>query len=330
MPDDDAMTAERAGGGSASAADESLLGRFGGERPEPSQWVAAALAVAPERSRFASGGAQIELLTWGERGKPGLMFLHGNGAHADWWSFIAPYFADDYRCAAISWSGMGGSDWRDHYDLPTFAGEALGAIAAAGLAESGRKPVLVAHSFGGMPLMELAAHHPERIAGGVMVDSFVPPPDRKPEWTTRGAPARRYPQLAEALARYRFAPLQDSAYPELVDHLARHSLRWVEADADGPAGWTWKFDPKLWARMDRTSANDLFEQIALPIALIFGQDSLLVRADTAAAMQARLPNCPIATAIPHARHHIMVDQPIALVSALRVAVQAIARLSEAT
>ncbi|RHW19263.1 alpha/beta hydrolase [Sphingomonas gilva] len=310
------------------ADDGSLLGRFRGERPEASAWFAEAIAVEPSRSTFASGGVDIELLTWGEIGKPGLLFLHGNGAHADWWSFIAPYFARDYRCAAISWSGMGGSGWREAYDLPTFGAEACDAIAAAGLDRASVKPVAIAHSFGGMPLMQVGAHHADRIAGGIMVDSFVPPPDRKPRWTTRGAPTRRYPQLADALARYRFAPEQDSQWPEVVDHLARTSLRWMEADAHGEAGWTWKFDPTLWATMDRTGADALLERVDVPVALIFGEESLLVRAEAAQAMQARLRNCPIAIAIPHARHHIMVDQPIALVAALRVAVQAIAAVGD--
>ncbi len=60
-------------------------------------------------------GAAIETLAWGERGKPGLLFMHGNGACADWWSFIAPHFADTHRIAAFSMSGMGGSGWRDRY-----------------------------------------------------------------------------------------------------------------------------------------------------------------------------------------------------------------------
>jgi hypothetical protein len=33
------------------------------------------------------------------------LLLHGNGAHADWWSFIAPYLANNFRVAAMSWSG---------------------------------------------------------------------------------------------------------------------------------------------------------------------------------------------------------------------------------
>lgn len=309
--------------GSAAAADGSLLGRFNGEPPPAAAWFADAIAVTPDRSTFVSGGVPIELLTWGAIGRPGLLFLHGNGAHADWWSFIAPFFAEHYRCAAISWSGMGGSGWRESYDLPTFAQEACDAIEIAGLDQGPVKPVVIAHSFGGMPLMQVGAHHAGRIAGGIMVDSFVPPPDRKPRWTSRGAPTRRYPVLADALARYRFAPEQDSAWPEIVDHIARHSLRWAEADDAGEAGWTWKFDPQLWASMDRSGANALLEQVTVPMALVFGEESMLVRAEAAEAMQARLGNCPIAMAVPHARHHIMVDQPIALVAALRVAVQAI-------
>jgi pimeloyl-ACP methyl ester carboxylesterase len=315
-------------GDPSGEADGSLLGRYRGERPAPAPWFAEVMAHEPERSSFDVDGAAIELLTWGEVGKPGVLFLHGNGAHADWWSFIAPFFAPHHRCAAISWSGMGGSGWRESYSREGFAAEALRAIEVAGLDQGPGKPVIVAHSFGGTPLIEIGAHHGHCIAGGVMVDSFVPPPDRKPRWTTRGAPTRRYPELADALARYRFAPEQDSPWPEVVDHIARTSLRWADADDDGPAGWTWKFDPKLWATMNREGTNELIEQVTVPVALIYGGDSMLVRAEMVADTQRRLPNCPIAMAVPHARHHIMVDQPIALVSALQVAVQAIAALAE--
>ena len=75
--------------------DGTLLGRFDGENPPAARWFAAAIAREPERSTYEVDGAAIELLTWGDVGKPGLLFLHGNAAHADWWSFIAPLFADD-------------------------------------------------------------------------------------------------------------------------------------------------------------------------------------------------------------------------------------------
>ena len=42
----------------------------------------------------------------------GLLFVHGGGAHANWWSFIAPYFTRYFRVAAIDLSGMGDSGRR--------------------------------------------------------------------------------------------------------------------------------------------------------------------------------------------------------------------------
>lgn len=84
-----------------------ILARYEGLRPAAPSWFDAALARAPERTSFPSQGAEIELLCWGEIGGPGLLFLHGNGAHADWWSAIAPFFANEWRCAALSFSGMG-------------------------------------------------------------------------------------------------------------------------------------------------------------------------------------------------------------------------------
>ena len=71
-----------------------LLAPFHGEKPVAPQWFNDAIARAPVRTFTDVRGAAIETLAWGEHGKPGLLFLHGNGASADWWSFIAPFFAD--------------------------------------------------------------------------------------------------------------------------------------------------------------------------------------------------------------------------------------------
>ena len=86
-----------------------LLAPFHGEKPVAPQWFNDAIARAPVRTFTDVRGAAIETLAWGEHGKPGLLFLHGNGASADWWSFIAPFFAETHRVAAFSMSGMGGS-----------------------------------------------------------------------------------------------------------------------------------------------------------------------------------------------------------------------------
>lgn len=288
------------------------LARYGGSPPPRSPWLEAALAHAPERGSFDCVGAGIELLTWGKRGLPGLLFLHGNGGHADWWSFIAPHFAQGRRCAAISWAGMGRSGWREAYSVERYVDELLGAIAAAGLDVAG-PPLVIGHSFGGIPLIHAAANQPDRIAGGILVDSFVPPPERKtPGWVVSGRAPPRYASEAEIIMRYRFAPPQDSPHPDIVDFLARRSVR---QDPDS-GEWAWCFDPRMWATVDRTAADRFVEQVRIPMGLIRGEDSALVSRGHLEAMAERLPDCRFVTEVPGARHHVMVDQPQALVTAL--------------
>src|SRR5436190_7704861 len=139
----------------------SPLGPFNGAKPPAPPWFEWAIAQEPERNFVESGGAKIECLAWGERGKPGLLFVHGASAHADWWSFIAPFFADDYRVASISLSGMGASDWRETYTFEGFATEIWEGAKAAGLYEAPVKPIYVGHSFGGSQVFYSAARHPQ-------------------------------------------------------------------------------------------------------------------------------------------------------------------------
>ncbi|HXW28160.1 MAG TPA: hypothetical protein VEK55_02260, partial [Xanthobacteraceae bacterium] len=59
------------------------LAMLNGAPPPAPTWFQEALALPPARSLHRVEGAQIETLTWGERGRPGILFLHGNAAHAD-------------------------------------------------------------------------------------------------------------------------------------------------------------------------------------------------------------------------------------------------------
>jgi pimeloyl-ACP methyl ester carboxylesterase len=208
----------------------SLLGPFQGEKPPAPAWFDAALAVRPERSRLPVDGAEIELLTWGEIGKPGLLFLHGNGAHADWWSFVAPFFAPDWRVAAISWSGMGDSDWRPDYSAPTFAAEIFAAVAAAGLEAGGVKPILVGHSFGRLPhpvLRRRASRPPARRDPGRLQH----PAAGKALEGAAPAPRRRQPCLR--FARRRPGPLPAGAAAGLREPVHRRLHRPGVAQAGG-------------------------------------------------------------------------------------------------
>jgi pimeloyl-ACP methyl ester carboxylesterase len=291
---------------------------FHGEKPPAPAWFEAAIAEAPERRFIEVLGARIELLTWGKVGKPGVLLLHGNGAHADWWSFIAPLLAVDYRVAAISWSGMGNSDWRATYDVETFGAEILTAIEAGELEASGEKAVVVGHSFGGFPTLHCAVHHPERMKGVVMLDSSIHPPER--QWNgppPRQNPNRVYPDLITALGRFRLAPPQGCENLYIADFIARGALKPAPmADGSGE-GLTWKFDPGLWGNFTMPPQGALLAQVKCPLALVWGERSKLMGEETLSYMLRELPDDIIKFAIPDADHHVMIDQPLATVAALR-------------
>ena len=297
------------------------LASFAGEPPPAPAWFRAALADAPERSLVETPRGRIETLTWGERGKPGLLFVHGNTAHADWWSFIAPMFVADYRVCAMSLAGMGDSDWRDHYSSDDFAADAEAVARAGGLYEGGRKPVYIGHSFGGGQVFYAAACRPQQMHAAIIIDvGFRGPPEDAaakaqlqrldPPPAVRG-PTRVYPTLADALARFRLSPAQPAENLYIVDLLARRGLKQVEG------GWTWKFDPQMWEKLDRELIAAFFvapPRIDLPLAHIYGELSLL---RSIPGLQDAYPANGLLVGVPQAHHHVMVDQPLALVAAIR-------------
>ena len=316
----------------------SPLAPFAGAVPPAPAWFAEAIAQEPERTRVPVLGAGIELLTWGEIGKPGLVFVHGNSAHADWWSFIAPFFAKTHRVAALSVSGMGGSDWRDQYSFEIFATEIYEAAKAAGLYESGAAPVYIGHSFGGSQVYYSAGRHPERMSACLLVDTgFGGPPT--PEEAARmereavaaGAPAGRwrgpprssgahrvYPTLEMALGRFRFMPPQVPGNLYVADFIARRSLKRAPVSEGGEEGWTWKFDPALWSKLERSGMEAPATAVDVPMAHIYGARSAIIqRRGSASGSPDRLPIGTPRIVIPDSEHHIMVDQPLALVAALR-------------
>jgi hypothetical protein len=98
------MAAEPTGGGP--------LARFGGALVPGPAWFEQAVAQPFETSSVEVAGAKISYLRWGSRSRPGLLLVHGNGAHAHWWQYIAPFMAREYNVAAMDLSGMGDSGHR--------------------------------------------------------------------------------------------------------------------------------------------------------------------------------------------------------------------------
>ena len=298
------------------------LARFAGARPPAPRWYDEAIAHSPERTFNTVHGARIETLSWGRVGDPGVLLLHGNGAHADWWSFIAPFLAHGHRVTAMSWSGMGGSDWRSSYSMDLHVDEAFAVARESGLFEAARRPVFVGHSFGGFPTMACAARHGQRLHAAISVDTpLFTREQRAARHARRGPPrpphpSRVYPSVEAALARFRFMPPQDCEHLFLVDHIARGSIKEVRCE-DGAPGWTWRFDPFMWRDYDRgDSAGDL-ARVRCPFGLIRGARSALVRPSVFAYARSVAPPGSPAIEVPDADHHVMADQPLAFIAALR-------------
>ena len=288
-----------------------------GRKPPAPAWFEAALAQAPERGFVEVEGARVETLAWGERGKPGLIFLHGGGAHADWWTPLAPFFARDYRVVAPSFTGMGRSDWRSAYDFSQFgrearaAGQALGAYDAA-------PPLVVGHSFGSRVGKGLAHVHGDELAALVMVDPpYFAPQNRRPPSPPRATKSRRVQTSLEALvARFRLAPPQPCENPFVLDYIARNSARTAPTE-NGGEGWMLSIDPHFWERFPRVERLPFEETSLCPLALIRGATSSLFQPEDAAHLRSLLPPETPYFEIPEAHHHVMLDQPLAFVAALR-------------
>jgi pimeloyl-ACP methyl ester carboxylesterase len=307
------------------------LAIYRGEPPASPQWFKDAIAQEPQRVFVESLGSKLEVLTWGEIGNPGLLFVHGNSAHADWWSFIAPFFAEHYRVASMSLAGMGASDWREKYSFGDFAEDAEAVSRAVGLYEGGRKPTYIGHSFGGGQVFFAAVTNPERMHAAIMVDTgFGPPPEelakRQAQMEairnipTVDRPSRIYATLEEALGRFRLMPPQPAGNAYIADFIARKSLKRVPLPDGKEQGWTWRFDPNMWAKLDRQRmmGGDIGKvpEIVTPMVHIYGAKSRIVEHRKSGAPSPFPPGL-IEIEIPDAHHHIMIDQPLALVAALR-------------
>jgi pimeloyl-ACP methyl ester carboxylesterase len=276
-------------------------------------WFTRALEVPFEDCTVEVGGAPIHYLLWrADPAKPGLVFVHGNGAHAHWWTFLAPFFLADYQVAAIDLSGAGDSGRRDHYSPEQFAGEVLGVAEDAGF---GRDTIVVGHSFGGYITLKTGLLHPDRVEGVVLVDSAVRPPDFKWERDPRRSPIkpkRVYDTFEEAHERFRLMPPQDCGNRFILDYIGRHSLMQIDG------GWTWKFDDALFRKFEfDTNMHEDLARLKVRVGVIYGEDSYLFSQDIADFMFKVLDESVPFVGIPEAQHHLFLDQPLAFVSALR-------------
>jgi pimeloyl-ACP methyl ester carboxylesterase len=279
---------------------------------QPPGWFTAALAAPADEGSVDVAGARIAYRAWGPAGAPGLVLVHGTGAHARWWDHIAPFLeAEGFRVVALSMSGHGDSDWRDRYSLDQWSEEVM---AVASAARASGPPVIIGHSLGGGVALHAAGRFGGMLAGIVVIDTAVhegPLPAEMTGPEMGFGVGRTYPSREAVLARFRLVP-EHQVLPYVREHIAAWSVTLRENGQ-----WGWKFDQSLFAKMTAPPEPPAAAQRPGCRVAIFRAQHGLMTADMVDLLRGRLGQPAPAVEIPAAGHHVLLDEPLSLVTALR-------------
>ncbi|MEM9495852.1 MAG: alpha/beta hydrolase [Pseudomonadota bacterium] len=314
------------------------LAHLNGERPPAPAWFESAIAAPSEEGSTEVDGCSVRYSAWGEKGAPGLLFVHGGRAHRNWWRPFAPYFAGDHRVAALDLSGMGDSGWRERYSLENWVREIFSVIEAAELDRAGR-PVVIGHSFGGWITLGAVEEAGERLGGAVVLDSPLGVPDPHEGYQVarsgdnngdkenganaegdskkkKAFSAKLYETQEEPVSRFRLLPDQPGEHLYILDYIAREGLKRVE-DETGKEGWRWKFDAMPGGDIDIHFERELLRVARCPLAFVYGEKSAFAAGDALAHIEAQAKGRSPFIMMPECHHHLMLDQPLAFIATLR-------------
>jgi pimeloyl-ACP methyl ester carboxylesterase len=275
---------------------------------------------APRAGRVVAEGVGLHYLEWPSAGPP-LLLLHATGMLAWLWAPVAARLARDFHVYAFDFPAHGDSDRPARpYRWETYAEDARVFIAALGLG----RPRVMGHSMGGAVAAILAGSYPDLVERLVLLEPVVMVPELiGREITHPGAPTaagtrkRRavWPDRAALIERYTGRGAFARWQPALL------ALYAAEGTVDRPDGQVeLKCPPALEAEMYyQRSFLDIWRSlraIACPTLLVYGSQPRPYPRAPAATVQAAVRGSRLTT-IPDAGHFIPMEQPDALVAAVR-------------
>src|ERR1700761_700662 len=249
-----------------------------------------------ERRSIQAGGRRLSYLEKGRRvaGEPSLVLIHGLMGTAATFLPLMAEIAEDRHVIALDLPGAGGSERDSAREKNSKSGASLAAVTGSVLkaldALKLERPVLVGHSHGGSVAMYLAAFHPDRPSGLVLI-----------------SPAHPYFRHADQLIGFYLSPLG-----RVFAHTLPWYPQWVQMAGlrrmAGPKSWdsperlvpyrenlrTRGTIPHL-LKLLRTWHTDMAELRSLlecpfrtPTMLIWGDHDRAVPVSTAESLQRRL------------------------------------------
>jgi pimeloyl-ACP methyl ester carboxylesterase len=261
--------------------------------------------------RLQLDNVNLHYLDYGGTGPLSMLLLHGGGANAHWFDFIAPSLIQYGRVLAVDLRGHGDST---PAEPPVYTYDAyLQDLRALLNAERLVAPVLLGHSMGGLLMVQYAGTWPQEVQALIVCDSR---PVYSPEVTgflrqTGQWQGREYATQEDYIAHFRIRPDGLRAPQETHRYIARHAGKQL------PNGnWVHKMDRRVYAQRDPVDTLPFWQRVTCPALFLRAEQSSRL---TPALLQQIKDACPQVEAVEvaEAGHHLVLDQPAQTVTLVR-------------
>lgn len=235
-----------------------------------------------------------------------VVLLHGFPLSSEMWTPIRPAVEEAARLITPDMRGFGGSDSPEGaYGMETLADDILRLADSFGL----ERFVLGGHSMGGYVALRLAAGHPERLSGLILVNT-------RASADTPEAKSRRAIAI-ETIRRGEAPAFLDEFVPNLLGPSTRQRAPRLAAELRAVAGQIpdHVLAGCLAGMRDRPDSSDLLAGLDVPALVIVGQEDTITPPEAAHAMAAALPRARLAL-IPFSGHTPSVERPIPTAEAI--------------
>lgn len=127
-----------------------------------------AMIPAHQTGTCKSGDVTLFYRLLGKGSRTPILFVHGLSYFSYDWLEIAAAFGAQRQCAAVDLRGFGDSDWSaaKDYSVPSMAQDLAALLDHLGW----KRAIVLGHSMGGRSSCHLAAKHPQRVAGLMLID----------------------------------------------------------------------------------------------------------------------------------------------------------------
>ncbi len=235
-----------------------------------------------------------------------IVMLPGFAGSARTWDVITPRLAQRYCVRWLDLLGHGLADKPAFVDYGAFAqaGRIAEWMAAAGV----RRTVVVASSAGAQPAVALAAEHPGRVAGLVLVAPFL---TANPSVRLGLRIARRFPGTSAAIVRTALRQRWVVWGANMLGRSDPFTVQGAVVDRQyRPFGAPGFFEalPSLLATVDPADVDQAIERVGCPVLLVWGAADLTAATGQALALTRRFARGE-AQVLPNAGHLAQEETP---------------------